>query len=605
MDQDFKFTNRREIITLFGVTTLIVLIQSFISGATDELIGDPYLYFTQSLNPLSVISPPHGLRLLTPRLAYLMPLALTNAYYCITIAALIGTIALAYLNLRIVGCNKLTNIAILSALISNPGFHDSLYYYIHVDPLSFFFIELGILSILTNNDRLFAFSLLVGILNRETSLFLIPVYHFAKYQRWYSFQAIGRTLALCAAALLAFFFTRFLLFSLSDTAYINHLAEKFYSIDSGFKRFDQYYIEEIKKIWMEPDRLRRILSLQSLCGGFQSLAPLAIIGFIGASRKQKALGFYLICIWSQIFYALMVERLLFYTFPVYLIWGGLALRHTQQLKPFYYYIILASTILLNVLAPQIFIGGVLLTLMIYGLLRRQGISFIQKPAVSSVEHNINLSIPIKRLFYQSFSWINLSIILIVMINIGMIYMFRPVLVERLNDSFSSMRQVKKMNLQDSDTVYLGKGQLIDFQLPNGRNISTFSVKQGSAQAKIFKPIRSSNFYGLQHFFLIDVVYPIASSELKIAIVGPKKDRDPAKLFYKNNISQKYGAQVRMGLLRKSLPLHFQSEFPNQDYLVIRMTPQMLLLDVLVLEGNVYAWFQRMDSMSIGSKIELN
>ncbi len=605
MEQDFNFSNRREILTLIGVTTLVVLIQSFINGATDELIGDPYLYFTQALNPLSVISPPHGLRLLTPRLAYLMPFSLAHAYYGITLAAIIGTICLAYINLRIVGCNKLTSIAILSALLSNPGFHDSLYYYIHVDPLSFFFIELSILSILSNNDRLFAFSLLVGVLNRETSLFLIPVYHFAKHQRWYAFQAIGRTLALSAAALLAFFITRFLLFSLSDTAYINHLAEQLYAIDSGFKRFDQYYIEEIKKLWLEPERLRRILSLQSLCGGFQSIAPLAIIGFIGASRKQKALGLYLICIWSQIFYALMVERLMFYTFPVFLIWGGLALRASQQLKSIHYYIILVCAILLNMLSPQIFIGGVILTFLIYCLLRRQGISFFQKPDESYTDNNASLSIPVKRYISLSFSWINLFIIIIVMINIGMIYLFRPVLVERLNDSFSSMRQVKKMNLQDSDMVYLGEGELVDFQLPDGRDIKAFAVKSGSDPAKIFQPINASNYKDLPHFFLIDVVYPIAASELNIAIVGPKKDHDPGKLFYKNNISQKYGAQPRMGLLRKSLPLQFQSEFPNQDYLVIRMTPQMLLLDILILKGNVYAWFQREDNMSLGSKIELN
>lgn len=607
MDRIHPLPGRREIALAIAAACLAVCAQSYFLGTASELIGDPYLYFIQALNPLSVISPPHGLRWLTPRIAYVLPLSLSNAFYGITVAALIGSLALAYINLRLFGCKQFTAVTVLSALLANPGFHDSLFYYIHVDPLSFFFLELGIYAMFTANDRLFAASLLLGTLNRETALFLIPVYHFARHRQWRSWSAIRHTLALSSAAFLAFAVTRFLLFSLSDTAYIDNLAEKFYALDSGFKRFDQFYLGELKKIWMEPNRLQKILSPNALCAGFQSIAPLALLGFIAGGWRQRALLFYLVCIWSQPFYALMVERLMFYAFPVYLLWCGLALRFAQQMKPVQRYLILGAALLVNVFTPQSWMGGVVLAFLLVGFMRKNRLSLFPAPSscpARSEEPNIHASFI--ESFHCSISWINGAILGLALLNTGAIYAFRPVLVERLCDSYSSFRQVEKMSLQDSKPVFIGNAGFSDFSLPDGKQLSAFSVRPGSSPAKIFIPVRSTKFRGDRNFILIDVVYPLDASELNIAVVGPARDGDPSKLIYKTASSQKYGARQRLGFIRKSLPLFFESDVPASDYLVIRLTPSLLLLDVMVLKGDIYTKFQRQDNLSLGARaIEIN
>jgi len=602
MDRIHPLPGKREIAFVIAAASLAVLAQSHFLGTASELIGDPYLYFVQALNPLSTISPPHGLRWLTPRIAYLLPFSLPQAFYGITMAALAGTLAMAYFNLRLFGCRPLTAIATLSALLANPGFHDSLFYFIHVDPLSFFLLELGIFAIYTSNDRLFAASLLLGTLNRETALFLIPVYHFAQHRQWRSWNAIRHTLALSSSAILAFAITRFLLFSLSDTAYINNLAEKFYALDSGFKRFDQYYLGELKKLWMEPNRLQKILSLNALCSGFQSIAPLALLGFLMAGWRQRALFFYLLCVWSQPFYALMVERLMFYAFPVYLLWCGLALRSMQEMKPVFRYSLLIVTLLLTCFAPQNWLSGFVLVALFLGCRKINRLSLFSIHSAFSTKSNEIENIPP---FFQSircsFSWINGTILGCIFINIGLIYAFRPVLVERLSDSFPSFRQVEKMSLQDSHPAFIGNAGFSDFSLPDGRQIPAFSVRPGSQQAKLFVPIRTLKIRSDRRFILIDIVYPLDASELDIAIVGPERNGGSSKLIYKFTSSQKYGARQRLGFMRKSLPLFFESDVPLSDYLVVRLTPSLLLLDTLILKGNVYTWFQRNDHLSIGAR----
>lgn len=607
MDKIVWPSHRREILTVVGISALLIAVQSFFIGTARQVIGDPYLYFIQSLNPLSVISPPHGLRWLTPRIAYLAPCSIVNAYYGITLAALAGTLALSYINLRIFGCCRLTSAVVLSALLSNPGFHDSLFYYIHVDPLSFFFIELGILAIYTRNDRLFAISLLLGILNRETSLFLIPVYHFAQNRRWREWNAIRHTLALCSAALIAFILTRFFLFTCSDTAYMNNLAEKFYLLDSGFQRFDQYYWGELKKLWSEPERWNKILSPEALSGGFQSIVPLAMIGFWTTEKKTRALLAFLLCVWTQIFYALMVERLMFYTFPVYLIGCGVALRSTQTMKPIHHYSILCAAGFLNLFLPQSWVGGIFLALLPFALQCCEGRSlFIASSLSPSETETVHNSLPLSSTLRASFSRINVCLLLLVLSNLAMIYYYRPELAARIHDSFPSFRHAEKMSLQDSDPVYLGDAGFVDFQLPDRKQTQAFSVNPGADPSKIFIPLRGTQFKDLQNFILVNVVYPTAPGEVNIAVVGPRRGGNPSKLLYKYTTNQKYGAQQRMGLIRKSLPLFFESDSPDKDYLVIRMTPSVLLLDVLIFQGDVYTWFQRKDNLALrAGAVEIN
>jgi hypothetical protein len=106
---------------------VITVILAGIVGKTEKFNGDEYRYLNQAVNPLSVHLPPHGMRILTPRIVTVLPLDFRNGFRVVTVTAISGTLAVGYLILRTLGCSVLAALACLSGLVFHSGIRQALY----------------------------------------------------------------------------------------------------------------------------------------------------------------------------------------------------------------------------------------------------------------------------------------------------------------------------------------------------------------------------------------------------------------------------------------------------------------------------------------------
>ncbi len=607
----------REVLIAAVSSFVVVFLLSWFTGLSPKLNGDEYLYLRQSENPLSVIGPPHGFRLLSTRLAWMLPIPQRAGFYVFTVTGIAGAFTLIYVLLRVIGCTIWSALAAMTALVFHRGIRECLFHYCLVDPMSFFLIELGILSLYLGKDGLFSTSLLLGVLNRATSLFLIPVYHFARWRRWWTIDAMLSTLLVCGLSIVAFLVTRFLLYSLSDEAYFASVIREYYDVATRFSRFDQFYLSELRDLITRPERWRELTSFSTLSAGLGVMAPMSLLGIWWGRRQSRALVFYLLCVWSQILYAHMVERLVFFAFPVFMILAGEAIRRIEEIPGpvrYGYLMILALTGVLQVHLAWI---GIALGFLLVGLLwfykrpvaagpweqmeesgegsrrpaseRKKNSTFEERTAdqqqvVSFVEPNLKDCVRV------GVSYINVALVFVVIVNLVLIYVCRPTLIGRLQSIIPQLERVQSVRVGSLEPVIVGDGDVIDVSVKD-KKLKAFYARPGGGGAYAIIPAKSPLFRGYKKMVVVAIAYPVQKSRLCLAVSRPDVNTGKISLQGRQAVEIRFEWETQLNLINKSYPFECSFESPI-DYLVIWATEGVYVADAFFLECEKYTMLQR-------------
>ncbi len=585
------FPTKKECLWAILISLGIVLFFSWYVGTADKFQGDAYRYVMQAKNPLSVIAPPHGLRILTPRIVYFLPLNIRHGFLAVTILSMAGTVTLAYLLLRLIGCGIALSLALTAGFIMHNGFRQSLFHYAFVDALSFFLIELGILAIYLRKEKLFSSSLLFGVLNRETSIFLLPVYHFCRWKRWWSWKAISATLLLGSASIVVFFVTRFALFALSDAAYFTQIVNQYYGLDIQFERYDQFYLREFQRIITEPEKVKQLLSLSTLSANFGILAPLSLLGWIWGRKESRALVFYLLCIWIQILFAFMTSRLVFFAFPVFLLLSGEAAIRIQELhKPYRYSFLAALAIFNGFWTATIWMGvGLSMVLLLFLRLHNRPLLRVDSQTLSPHSEPPQNTLRWLRVGLHP---LNVGIVLLVFLNLTLIYTSRPTLIGRMQEWLPKLKPVEVFNPHSGEAVYIGQAEINTVRSFDRKLYSYKTLPEKAPESYILIPARHPIFRNNKKIVTILFTYPTKPTQIFAGVTRPFEDG--SGILLEDNVTGKRQniLEPQLNKFNKSLPFYLHFPTPKKDILFFRIRQGVLLIDVFFFECEQYIRFER-------------
>lgn len=133
-----------------------------------------------SYTPFQSTVAPYMYRILTPILVYLLPLNHLMGFTLINLTGLFITAVLFYYYLKKLNFNNIFRYFGVLFFLSAPTVIYSMYDIALVDILSFLFFLLAFYAILSKNDILYLFTLVLGVLNKETISFTLPLYFICK-----------------------------------------------------------------------------------------------------------------------------------------------------------------------------------------------------------------------------------------------------------------------------------------------------------------------------------------------------------------------------------------------------------------------------------------
>lgn len=310
---------------LVTVLSTILVISFFLLGKfityRFEFMIDSAIYLKMSYQPFTFISSPYSYRILTPLLVYLLPFEHLMGFIVVNLSATISTLVLLFYYLKKLDFTK--NYRVLGVLFFflAPSVLYLLVNITLVDSLSYFFFLLAFYAILIKSDKLYLITLLLGILNKETILFTLPLFFICKLDSGI-LKALKSTLLISLPALLIFFYVRYSL------GLVNYLS-----------------LDEIVRI-----SSNLFHSLNLFNNPFPAFGTLWIISFFSIRNIDNPFikkSIYLIpLILLQLFIATDSFRALFLAFPI-IIPMSMYLNKVKNNKIILVLIILSLTILIS------------------------------------------------------------------------------------------------------------------------------------------------------------------------------------------------------------------------------------------------------------------
>ncbi len=224
-----KLKNFSKIITIYLFILLITISMALLTapfhlnlisrgypGTLGHPWGDAWHYYYMSIFPFnSAIDAPFCYRILTPSIIYLLPLDPLIGYWLFTFICIFITALLFFHYLKLLGFkNFYALIGTIIFLVSVPNFY-LFYYTIFVDPLQYLLFLIGCIILLnisrgkikgTKEIILMMLILGIGILNKETIIFLIPIY--AMITKGYKGYKIIKTIIISIPPTIIYLFLR-------------------------------------------------------------------------------------------------------------------------------------------------------------------------------------------------------------------------------------------------------------------------------------------------------------------------------------------------------------------------------------------------------------
>jgi len=195
--------------TILFLSLILFIGFNLIPKFSKILIYDSFIYYQMSLSPFKSTLAPYTYRILTPLIVFLLPLKKLAGFFLINTSSLFLAAIVFYYYLKRLKFNSLISFLGVLIFLSAPTVIYSLYDIALVDNLSFLFIALAFYFILSERDGLFFIVMLIGILNKETILFTIPLFFLYKLEQANLKIALKKTFLILIPILIVFFVIRF------------------------------------------------------------------------------------------------------------------------------------------------------------------------------------------------------------------------------------------------------------------------------------------------------------------------------------------------------------------------------------------------------------
>lgn len=125
---------------------------------------------------------PYTFRVLTPWVVGRLPMDQVAAFTAITLGSLWATSALLYALMRLVGAGRFAGWGALALFLTSGLVVRALTTPMYVDPLTYLLTTAGAIFLVLGLDWAFTAAMIVGVLNRETALLLLPSYAVARWR---------------------------------------------------------------------------------------------------------------------------------------------------------------------------------------------------------------------------------------------------------------------------------------------------------------------------------------------------------------------------------------------------------------------------------------
>jgi len=182
------------------------------------LLGDARYYFAMAKDPFTLITPKgytgwaYGYRILTPLLVHVLPVDVDEGFKAITTISLLLTSLVLYNFLRsFFGFNAMEAILGQILFLTDIAVIYNIANFRLVDPLAYLFFIIGLYLIYASGNLLFAATMAVAILNKETQIILAPVYYFVNRGNGLDYRCLLRTILLSVPAVGCFLALRVLI----------------------------------------------------------------------------------------------------------------------------------------------------------------------------------------------------------------------------------------------------------------------------------------------------------------------------------------------------------------------------------------------------------
>lgn len=276
-------------------------------------------------NPFDFHIAPFGWRVGLPVLAKTLPLGLQTSFFLLTFLAVTATVVVLYYALRAAGFNRqyaLLGFGFFFALGWAPKF--ALMDFWLPDGVVFLAVIGALLCILEHRAVPFAVVLLLGVIVKEAVIFVVPLYYTLQTRRPIDARLAIQTLVVALPAIAALLMLRIAIPARNDDLeYVGTLTPQLQAFRSFIPSYSYY--ELLRDIGYH-QRLHdyRLDTWLLYTSGTWSVPvfTLAIIGAIRRPLLALRLSPFLILVYSQILFAVNIERLLVLGFPA-VVWLAL------------------------------------------------------------------------------------------------------------------------------------------------------------------------------------------------------------------------------------------------------------------------------------------
>ena len=306
-----KFINKskaREYILIFIIANIAVIFLALRTPAMTYdhpdfymLEWDQHKYIQMANELFSNNSAPFCYRILMPSIVYFMPFEIQMSFYMLTYIFIVATAFLVHYFLRKMQFNiaySLTGMFLFLSLGYATRFQ--LYAFWYVDSLAFL-IAMGIMCLIVDkdnkkNDILLSIAFFLGVLAKESVLFLFPIYYTFRAKRFLDGKVALKSILIILPSVIAFILVRMMIPNYSDYELGSHFGYCFGT------RLHELSFGQIRGMYT--------------FGTFGVL--LLTLPFFNIKHNFKLfLKFlpFIILVYSQMLLALTTERLLILAFP--------------------------------------------------------------------------------------------------------------------------------------------------------------------------------------------------------------------------------------------------------------------------------------------------
>lgn len=282
------------------------------------------IYYTRiAINPYQGEGSPWGCRILTSLLVYWLPFSLPTGFKIVNLTALFLSGVVLVLICREVGMRGyLPFISVIPFLFSS-GVEWQLKQIWFNDAVTYLFLSLTILAHLKKRDNWVCCFATIGVLNRSTALFFLPVWYIGRFGFRIDKNSLKQTVRTWGVPISLFFLLHSLWYPLTISVYKNSLAG-----DIQVQKFWEYYYWDLFRYSSSAFSLfQRLFSPHLLDTFFGSLLPLFLMGIIRQNNSYRHLAIFVLIVWLQFVFAIDIGRLETFAFPVVI---PIALLYYQQ-----------------------------------------------------------------------------------------------------------------------------------------------------------------------------------------------------------------------------------------------------------------------------------